>query len=309
MTSMLHVTRLRRLWAKFSENLYMKSPYEEGVRKTTVQHLRRELDDWQASLPAQLNISRSHPLSVFASSEWFQLAYDHSILLLYRPYITSTVSQTGPFSDRHGVTSSDEQETIDRAFEECSVRAREICLLYRRLYQSSSIQFTWGSLHILFLGGLTYLYCLWRSKRVREMTRQTDVVSTCMACSTVLVIIAERWNLATSYRDLFQTLSERTTSMVLGNGNLEPSQRPSTEPQLGFGLPESPEGHLQDWIMNLHEMSIPQESEWLVQDLLQGDPQFRSNTFYSDEFNYPPGPSMIPGATEQCSGERYGDPT
>lgn len=282
----------------------MKSFYEEGMRKATIEQLRRELDDWQASLPNQLSPSRSHPLSVFASSEWFQLAYDHSILLLYRPYITGTVCQEGPSSDRYGVTSDDEQEAIDRAFEECSVRAREICLLYRRLYQSSSIQFTWGSLHILFLGGLTYLYCLWRSKRVREMTRQTDVVSTCMACSTVLVIIAERWNLATSYRDLFQTLSERTTCMVLGTGNLEPSRRPSTEPQLDFGIPAAPEEHLQDWIMNLNEMSIPQESEWLVQELLQGDPQFQPPAFYGDELNYPAGPSMMSGASEH-----YGDPT
>lgn len=299
MTGALHVIRLRRLWAKFSEDLYMKSSLEDGSRKNTVGSFRSELDEWRTSLPSQLNFSRSHPLSVFASSEWFQLAYDHSILLLYRPYITSTVCQPGPFHDHLGMTSDDEQETIDRAFEECSVRAREICLLYRRLYQSSSIQFTWGSLHILFLGGLTYLYCLWRSKRVREMTKQTDVVSTCMTCSTVLVIIAERWNLATSYRDLFETLSERTTSMVFGNGNLvEPSQRTSTGLHPGFDAPLN-EAPMQDWIMNLNDMSIPQESEWLVQELLQGDPQFQPDAFYNEEVNYATGSTILPDASGQ----------
>ncbi|KAK2788412.1 hypothetical protein FQN52_005839 [Onygenales sp. PD_12] len=298
MTGCLHVIRLRRIWAKISEELYMKSSPVDGTREATVEGLRRSLDDWRASLPCQLTFARSHPLSVFSSSEWFQLAYDHSILLLYRPYITSTVSQPGPFNDHQGLVSDGEQETIDRAFEECSVRAREICVLYRRLYQSSSIQFTWGSLHILFLGGLTYLYCLWRSKRVRELTKRTDVVSTCMACSTVLVIIAERWNLATSYRDLFEALSERTTSMVFGNGNLSrpsaercsPQLRPDFDPALTTDVPS------QDWIMNLNGMSIPQESEWLVQELLQGEPQYPLESFYNGEVGFPDDSTILQGA-------------
>lgn len=266
----------------------MKNSTGDDARKATVNRLRREIDDWSTSLPSQLNFSHSHPLSVFASAEWFQLAYDHSILLLYRPYITSTVGQTGPFNDHQGFISDDEKEIIERAFEECSVRAREICVLYRRLYQNSSIQFTWGSLHILFLGGLTYLYCLWRSKRVRELTRQTDVVSTCMACTTVLVIIAERWNLATSYRDLFETLSERTTSIVFGNGNISGpmSQHCSTEFGQGFDPTLTTDGPLQDWMTNLNEMSIPQESEWLVHELLQGEPQFEPGAFSNEGLGY-----------------------
>ncbi|KAL4864330.1 fungal-specific transcription factor domain-containing protein [Aspergillus spectabilis] len=214
MTGALHVIRLRRLWAKFNDSLYSKTSRFTGDNqtKTVVEGLRAELEEWRASLPSQLDFAHSNPLSVFASSEWFRIAYDHSILLLYRPFITSTEQRENDPSVLLSLAEMHDEEMVERAFDECARCAREMCLLYRRLYQSSSIQFTWGSLHILFLGGLTYLYCLWRSRRVREKTRRTDVVSTCLACSTVLVIIAERWNLATSYRDLFEALSEKTKS-------------------------------------------------------------------------------------------------
>ncbi|KAJ0331307.1 hypothetical protein COL5a_002846 [Colletotrichum fioriniae] len=237
-----------------------------------------------------LSMLRAHPLSVFTSRSWFQLAYDHSILLLYRHYMMGGLPANHPTPDGtggggHGATLNDNEAT-ERVLEECAVRAREMCMLYRRVYQSSSVQFTWGSLHILFLGGLTYLYCLWRSKRVRDSTRQADVVTTCMACTTVLIIIAERWNLATSYRDIFEALSQRTISMICNDGQkpaaaaapggvnntslpaIGPGPGAEADMHAAFGGGAAPS--MQDWIMGLDDLSIPQESEWLVQELLQG---------------------------------------
>lgn len=156
---------------------------------------------------------------MFASNDWFGLAYHYSILLLYRHYIIDSSEPTLPVPDP--VTQEDsEPDARDRAFEICATHARQMCLGYRRLYQSqrSQIQFTWGSLHILFLGGLTYLYCLWKSPYIRKRTRQSTVINTCMACTTVLIVIAERWNEASSYRDIFELLSESTITMICGNG-------------------------------------------------------------------------------------------
>ncbi|KAI3530279.1 hypothetical protein CSPX01_14935, partial [Colletotrichum filicis] len=278
--------KLRRLWTKISDNLYPPTTRRCGCGDTaTIESLRHELEEWRAKTPDQLNYSRAHPLSVFTSRSWFQLAYDHSILLLYRHYMmggSPAANQSTPDNTGHGGNLND-NETTERVLEECAVRAREMCMLYRRVYQPSSVQFTWGSLHILFLGGLTYLYCLWRSKRVRDSTRQADVVTTCMACTTVLIIIAERWNLATSYRDMFEALSQRTISMVCNDG-----QKPAAAaaPSGNTSLPAIESGpvagdmhaafgggaapSMQDWIMGLDDLSIPQESEWLVQELLQG---------------------------------------
>lgn len=271
MTGFVHAIKLRRLWTKISDNIYPPTTRGCGCgHRATVETLRQELEEWRANTPDQLDYSRSHPLSVFTSRSWFQLAYDHSILLLYRHCMIGS-----PAPDGSGKGSMSDDKATERALEECAVRAREMCLLYRRVYQSSSVQFTWGSLHILFLAGLTYLYCLWRSKRVRDSVRQADVVTTCMACTTVLIIIAERWNLATSYRDIFEALSQRTISMVCNDGHkpapvslpaLGPGPSMDSQPSLGGESPLP----LQDWIMGLDDMTIPQETEWLVQELLQG---------------------------------------
>ena len=282
MTGFVHAIKLRRLWTKISDNLYPPLTSRCGndcAQRVTVESLRQELDKWRADTPDQLDYSRSHPLSVFTSKSWFQLAYDHSILLLYRHYMIGTHRNRPSAPDGGSQGGAIDSEAMERALEECAVRARDMCLLYRRVYQSSSVQFTWGSLHILFLGGLTYLYCLWRSDRVRNSARQSDVVTTCMACTTVLIIIAERWNLATSYRDIFEALSQRTINMVCNDGH---KQGTMSLPALGTGPgmeSQAPPGAsspppLQDWIMGLDDLDIPQESEWLVQELLQGVQEF-----------------------------------
>lgn len=151
MTGAIHIIKLRRLWSKFANTLYPTTITRAMPHSTTRQvlagDLRQELEEWYAAVPEPMDYPSSSTLSVFASKAWFQLAYYHSILLLYRHYITLPPAPG-------------EEESVARAFEECVRRSREMCLLYRRLYQNSSIQFTWGSLHILFLGGITYLYCL-----------------------------------------------------------------------------------------------------------------------------------------------------
>jgi hypothetical protein len=171
---------------------------------------------------------------------------------------------------------------MTQAFVECSVHAREMCLLYRRLYQNATIKFTWGSLHILFLGGLTYLYCLWKSKHVRETARRADVVNTCMACTTVLVIIAERWKTSASYRDIFEALSERTINMICGDGTRPDTTGTPTVASQRFGTDATPTADtpplVPDWVVGLDDMAIPQESEWLVQELLQGVRDFQPNS-------------------------------
>ncbi len=67
---------------------------------------------------------------------------------------------------------------------------------------------------MLFLAGLAYLYCLWSSSSVRMTARRGDVCTTCTACTTVLVIMAERWKAASPYRDIFETLASKTINMI-----------------------------------------------------------------------------------------------
>ena len=158
---------------------------------------------------------------------------------------------------------------MEQALESCLKKAEEICFLYRRLFQYQSLQFTWGSLHILFLGGLTYLYCIWRSARIRGAVKTMDVINACMACNTALVIIAERWNKATPYRDIFEVLSEKTIGLVCGDGRMPQGDRSATVSTPSQGGPADSQP-LEDWILEIGARDMPAESEWFVQELLQG---------------------------------------
>lgn len=313
MTGAIHAIKLRRLWTQLSDHLY---PTRRGqctndcVNRNTFESLRTRLEEWRASAPDYPDHSTSRPLSVFASKSWFRLAYDHSILLLYRHYMVPPPSNNdqsimSPTQVPRGSRAShnNDGENVDAVLEECFLSAKDICLTYRRIYQSSSVQFTWGSLHHLFLGGLTYLFCLWRSARIRAKTKQSDIITTCLACSTVLIIIAERWNLATSYRDIFEALSQKTIAMVCDGGpnnnnnnnnnsnnltttntadtcgnNINNSKSTPTgtvfadaQTHLERQTPSDPSAaYLEDWSMGLDDLTIPQESEWLIQELLRG---------------------------------------
>lgn len=295
-TGFIHVIKLRQLWSKISNDLYPNTFRSSGQdylhHMALVKSLRQEVDEWRAGAPDELRTSTGSPLSVFESSNWFHIAYDYSILLLYRAQITSPL-----------VTVQDPEvsASADAAFRDCADSARDICLRYRRLYQTRErrIQFTWGSLHILFLAGLTFIYCLWRSQRLRQSTPQNVVINTCMACNTLLVIIAERWSHASSYRDIFESLSERTINMMsgghfaaqsddaAGSSSIQaadllapPASDRTLNPAPSFDWISGDQTYpapmnldsrgLQDWIMDLDCMPSPGNPQWFTQELLNG---------------------------------------
>lgn len=282
MTGAIHSIQLRRIWSKMRHKLY------PGIARATddgsgsdinalVQSLRQELDKWHASTPKDMNFSTDHPLSVFTSQEWFRLAYDHSILLLYRRYLIPPKQHRKTHNNR-GSLHHAADPAVDAAFVECATLAREMCLLYRRLYQNFSVRYTWGSLHHLFLAGITYLHCLWSSPTVRRKVRVGDVCNTCNSCTMVLVIIAERWSAAAPYRDIFEMLAERTISMVCdGPGTTTDYDHHVTDadvrtPQpLGANAASSLPMHanMDDWITSLGNLVVPTESEWLVENLFE----------------------------------------
>ncbi|ETN41340.1 uncharacterized protein HMPREF1541_03275 [Cyphellophora europaea CBS 101466] len=283
----LHIIKLRQLWSKMSDSLFSATATTSGsvCRRAlaAVPLLRNQLDSWKDAIPLPCEPPAEGHSTVFGSNDWFRLAYCHSILLLYRHYLTCSRNY-GPGHD--GMRCSPEE--VDAAFQECSDRAREICLLYRRTYQRSPVRYTWGSLHILFLGGLTYLHCLWASPTVRRKVPQKDVISTCTACAMVLVIIAERWSNAAPYRDIFEELAERTVGMICeppesqNRFQVASSPKEPGKPVLFHrnsppftSLDDSEVTQVDDWMLNLGHLNVPDESEWLVEDLLRGftDPQ------------------------------------
>lgn len=225
---------------------------------------------------------------MFASKDWFRLAYCYSILLLYRHYLTCTAYRPANGHASSGCPIAH----VESAFVECTARSREICLLYRRTYQRSPVRYTWGSLHILFLGGLTYLHCLWSSPAVWKSVRQVDVINTCTACTMVLVIIAERWSKAKIYRDVFEQLAEQTISFICGgtemSDELDSIHAPGPAPRRnnigsGSSIPGAwGDTHIEDWAFNLSTAHADESDPWFVQDFIKGFGDQADLTQYDD---------------------------
>lgn len=98
----------------------------------------------------------------------------------------------------------------DDVFLQCACAAERICLMNRRLYIGKPVNCTWGTLHVIFSAGLTYLHCLWASAAVRHKTSLYDVGNTLTSCTMLLTVIAERSKSAVPYRDIFEALHSRT---------------------------------------------------------------------------------------------------
>jgi len=187
----LHQFRIRCIWARIYASLYTNAASETHSQETyqaQVQLLRRELDDWMAATPPEPRRSRVS-LTVFASMEDYKVTYNETILLLYRGNLTNSTN------------------IQDNVFLECMQAASSICQSCKRLYIGKPINYTWSTLHVLFLAGMTYLHCLWTSTACRAAVRLDSVSNVFTSCTMLLAIMAERWEAAAPYRNLFEALS------------------------------------------------------------------------------------------------------
>jgi len=251
MSAAIHTFRLRRIWSKINQSLYptvRSSDLDRIASAAVVEGLRGELDAWYAATPPSIP-PRSAPLSTFTSQEWFQMAYAHSVLMLYRNHLTASYAANDP--------------NAAAIFAECTASAKDVCLLYRRLYINHPVSYTWGSVHILFLAGLTYLHCLWTSPTSSSI-EGSEVYSTCTACTMVLVVMAERWEAAASYRDIFETLANKTIAMVCDKGR---ESQLAVGQSMGLEL-ENDMDLMNEWIMNAADVGMCNGVEKLLNDLM-----------------------------------------
>ncbi|EXJ91784.1 hypothetical protein A1O3_00334 [Capronia epimyces CBS 606.96] len=217
MSAAIHTIRLRQIWARIQCSVHAQVGTEADVTSTTsttttttpdqdsdslLAGFKRELEEWLESSPSQLSSSHAQNNS-FGSREWFDMMYHHSILLLYRYRLTNQRNN---------------RKVPSAIYLECAQSSALLCAGYRQLYVSDRLHDTWGGLHNLFLGGVTFLYCLWSSPDMRAQFRLDKVTTTCTACAVVLSIMAERWAAAAPYRDAFDMLSNATLTMVAESG-------------------------------------------------------------------------------------------
>lgn len=199
MSNAVHVIRLRQLWARIQIWVYSSSSSFYGIdsqtRRMEIQAIRSDLDQWRHTAPTLPN-RPGKDLTVFATNAWYELNYNHTILYLYRKALASS------------------EPTPDEIFLDCLQASRTVCQLYRSKYIGTTVKYTWSSLHCIFLAGMTYLHCLWASPEAWKTESMSAINKTCLDCTMVLVVIAQGWQTAAAYRDLFEVLAARTTAMI-----------------------------------------------------------------------------------------------
>lgn len=203
MSNAIHVIRLRWLWARIHTSLYSDISACDPNHPTyisRIKQLRAEAEEWRTSAPT-IAPRMDDALTIFSTKEWFDLNYSGTILYIYR----------GQLIDGRG--------TSEDVFADCVQAAKTICHGYRRLYIGRPVNYTWGAIHVIFMAGLLYLHCLWISPTVRASTRQDEFSRTCTDCTMVLVVMAERWEGAGPFRDIFEALASGTMTMMTEEGS------------------------------------------------------------------------------------------
>jgi hypothetical protein len=148
LSTFIHIIKLRQLGSRIQGTFYPTNL--EGVDPQLVlaqrDNMRTELENWIGSAPRYTLPTAA----VFQSVEWFQIAYYHALLLLYRP------SPACP-------------EATVQALQTCADASITLITLYLTLYNKNKFAYTWVSLHSLFMASVTMLYTLTR-REIRTTT-------------------------------------------------------------------------------------------------------------------------------------------
>ncbi|KAK7408057.1 hypothetical protein QQX98_009772 [Neonectria punicea] len=179
--------------------------------------------------------------------EDYKATYNESLLFLYR----------GQLTNRENVQ--------DEVFLECMQAASDICASCKCLYIGKPINYTWSTLHVIFLAGLTNLHCLWTSSAVRQAVRIDSVSNTFTTCTMLLAIMAERWEGAAPYRDLFEALASRAMAMLVERNHEERAPTLPT-PASNSGNPNMED--LTQWASQIADVGMPDAFGSLLSSLI-----------------------------------------
>ncbi|KAL3441779.1 fungal-specific transcription factor domain-containing protein [Aspergillus insuetus] len=159
--------------------------------------------------------------SSFCTREWYEMLYCNAMLMLYRP------------SPALSAVSSGDSVVLQSIF----AAAKRAVNLYSQLHRWKRINYTWITLHAVFMAGLSYVYAVGQHFRSRKRNANSaspsaflesdpaiiDVVNDCRTCSNVLVAISERWNMTKNCYDVFNRLSDAILSDAVKHHTNPPS--------------------------------------------------------------------------------------
>ncbi|KAH8885934.1 hypothetical protein GQ53DRAFT_797019 [Thozetella sp. PMI_491] len=202
----LHLIKIRRISGQIL-NLFYNSRHHSGVPIEEKRQMRRnfyqQICSWKEETQ-QLELSHSPEqgtyVSCFISQEWYTAVFSNAILLLYRP---------SPYLPHP--TMAIDLEDGEGDLIRLLTAAKEGISSYSKLHQRRRLNYSWITLHGVFISGLAYVYSVGRILRDPASRGHVpdllSIVDTTRECSNVLVAICERWNASRRSCELFNKLS------------------------------------------------------------------------------------------------------
>ncbi|KAL4764708.1 transcription factor domain-containing protein [Aspergillus foveolatus] len=158
-STFIHIIQLRKINARIYTSFHSISPTSSDTHElgATRNAFFSELNHWLIMAPRYVRTS-----STFQSQEWFQIAFHHAVLSLYRP------SRAVP------MPSSEDLRL-------CMESAIGLINSYSSLYARNRIKYTFVAIHSLFMAAVTMLYALRSSPPLRhELSKpvvQTNILT------------------------------------------------------------------------------------------------------------------------------------
>ncbi|OAA55750.1 Transcription factor [Cordyceps fumosorosea ARSEF 2679] len=218
----VHIVRYRLICGKILNALHrttttIRAPAQDY--EATRDELATELLEWHrgtSMIPlGHMGTESPSPSegSSFRCQEWYDLLYHNGMLMLFRPSpcLCDTSRNSAALQHVH-----DSSQTA--------------LLLYADLHRTGRINYSWVTLHSVFIAGLSYIYALRNHLQHSQNRQQNDnapranlsanptigqVVNTTRACSKVLVAVSERWAVARNCSEVFDKLSDAVVADVV----------------------------------------------------------------------------------------------
>ncbi|KAJ6007384.1 hypothetical protein N7540_011360 [Penicillium herquei] len=207
----VHIIRYRIICGKIMTSLHQgRHDINETLALSRQADLFNELERWRLqtgslSLNPCAGMSTISWSSSFLTPEWYELLYHNALLMLYRP------------SPALPLDSSRASVVLPIIYDS----AKQSIGFYAHLHGLSRMNYTWITLHSVFMAGLSFLYATGRHFRSRKNQRQgsdlpslrsdpsiLEIVNILRSCSNVLVAVSERGNIRRQCHHVFDQLGD-----------------------------------------------------------------------------------------------------
>lgn len=215
----LHLVRIRRISGQILSAFYRVRQLHEFTREELchIRHqLLQEVKSWNEDT-AHVRMTNHPPsdgsfTSCFLTKEWYTAVFNNAVLLLYRP------SPSFPHS-----ASSPSQINEEGNLLQLWSAAKGSITAYADLHNKRRLNYSWITLHGVFIAGLTYIYCIGRALkdpyRTTPLPDYLEIINDTRTCSNVLVAICERWNIVRRSCEMFNQLSNAVIRDAVNDAN------------------------------------------------------------------------------------------